>query len=84
MQSDIDSAHKYFPDNSTNLFIEETTFVLTLYLLAYEDGTDRLLLNVDIQNLDAGELPRRKHTTWRKFEIRNTFFNICGSEHHAL
>jgi len=29
----------------------------------YEDGTDRVFRNVDIYNSDAGELPRRKHTT---------------------
>jgi hypothetical protein len=33
-----------------------------LHLSAYEDGTDRVFSNVDIQNSDAGELPRRKHT----------------------
>jgi hypothetical protein len=32
-------------------------------LPAYEDGTDRVFRNVGIQNLDAGELLRRKHTT---------------------
>jgi len=37
------------------------------YLPAYEDGTDRVFRNVDIQNSDAGELPRRKHTTWLFF-----------------
>jgi hypothetical protein len=34
------------------------------YLPAYEDGTDRVFRNVGIQNSDAGELPRRKHTTF--------------------
>jgi hypothetical protein len=37
-------------------------------------GTDRLLRKVGIKNSDAGELPRRKHTTFtarRKFEIKN-------------
>jgi hypothetical protein len=33
------------------------------YLPAYEDGTDGVFRNVGIQNSDAGELPRRKHTT---------------------
>jgi len=33
------------------------------YLPAYKDGTDRVSRNVGIQNSDAGELPRRKHTT---------------------
>jgi hypothetical protein len=33
------------------------------YLLAYEDGTNRVFRNVSIQNSDAGELPRRKHKT---------------------
>jgi hypothetical protein len=32
-------------------------------LFAYEDGTDRVFRNVSIQNSDAEELPRRKHTT---------------------
>ena len=44
------------------------------YLPAYEVGTDGVFRNVGIQNSDAGELPRRKHTTfrtWRKFEIKN-------------
>jgi hypothetical protein len=43
------------------------------YLPAYEDGTDGVFRN-SIQNSDAGELPRRKHTTfrtWQKFEIKN-------------
>jgi hypothetical protein len=31
-------------------------------LPAYEDGTDRVFQNADIQNSDTGELPRRKHT----------------------
>jgi hypothetical protein len=34
------------------------------HLLAYEDGTDRVFLNVGIQNSDAKELPRRRHTTY--------------------
>jgi hypothetical protein len=40
------------------------------YLPAYEDGTDRLFRNVGIQNSDAGELPRRKHTI--------LLLNLCG------
>jgi len=52
------------------------------YLLAYEDGTDRVFRNVGIQNSDAGKLPRRKHTTYRtrrKFEIKNVVFPcVCG------
>jgi hypothetical protein len=45
------------------------------YLPAYEDRTDRVFRNVGIQNSDAGELPRRKSTTFttrRKFKIKNT------------
>jgi hypothetical protein len=45
------------------------------YLPAYEDGTDGAFQNVGIQNSDAGELPRRKHTTFttrRKLEIKKT------------
>jgi len=46
------------------------------YLSTYEDGTDRVFRNVGIYNSDAGELPRRKHTTfgtWQKFEIKKIF-----------
>ena len=42
----------------------------------YEDGTDR---NVDIQNADAGLLPRRKQTTFRtrrKFENQEDLFRL--------
>jgi len=42
------------------------------HLPAYEDGT--VFRNIGIYNSDAGELPRRKHETfrtWWKFEIRN-------------
>jgi hypothetical protein len=49
------------------------------YLPAYEDGTDRVFRNVGIQNTDAEELPRRKHTTFttrRKFEIKDRFISI--------
>jgi hypothetical protein len=35
------------------------------HLPAYEDGTDRVFWNVGISNSDAGELPKRKHTTFR-------------------
>ena len=51
----------------------------SLYLSAYEDGTDRVFGNVSIQNSDAGELPRREHTTYRtrrKFEIKRNFLFI--------
>jgi hypothetical protein len=46
----------------------------SIFISPYEDGTDRMFRNVGIQNSDAGELPRRKHTTFktgRKFEIKN-------------
>jgi len=33
------------------------------YLPAYKDGTDSVFPNVAIYTSDAGELPRRKHTT---------------------
>jgi len=45
--------------------------IVILHLSAYEDGTECLY------NSDAGELPRRKHTTFRtrrKFEIKK---NMC-------
>ena len=44
-----------------------------LQLPSYEDGTDRVFRKVGIQNSDAGELPRRKHTAFRRrrnFEIK--------------
>jgi len=49
-----------------------TLSVPSSYLPAYEDGT--VFRSVGIKNTDAGELPRRKHTTFRtrrKFEIKN-------------
>jgi len=49
-----------------------TSIFICGYLSAYKYGT--VLRNVGIQNSDAGELPRRKHTTFRtrrKFEIKN-------------
>jgi len=54
------------------------------YLPACEDGTDRLFRNVGVWNSDAGELPRRKHTTFRtgrKFEINYKFslFSEAGN-----
>jgi hypothetical protein len=33
------------------------------HLPVYEDGTGRVFRNVGIQTSEAGELPRRKHTT---------------------
>ena len=33
------------------------------YLPAYEDGTDRVFRKVCVHNSEAGELPRRNHTT---------------------
>jgi hypothetical protein len=45
---------------------------------ACEDGTDRVFRNFSVQNSDAGELSRRKHTTFttrQKFEIKN--INTC-------
>jgi hypothetical protein len=45
-------------------------------LPAHEDVTDRVFRNVGIQNSDAGELARRKQTTFttrRMFEIKNIF-----------
>jgi hypothetical protein len=44
------------------------------HLPAYEDGKDREFRNVGIQNSDAAELPKRKHTTFRtrrKFKNKN-------------
>jgi hypothetical protein len=40
------------------------------YLPAYNDGTDRVFRNVGVQNSDARELPRRKHTTLSLVSIR--------------
>ena len=55
----------------------KTLFHLHRQVPAYEDGTDRVFRNVGIYNSDTGELPIRKHTTYRtrrKFEIKNTYF----------
>jgi len=54
-------------------------FILAWHVsgLHFEDGTDRVFGNVGIWNSDAGELPRRKHTTFRtrwKFEIEIELF----------
>ena len=38
---------------------------------AYEDGTDTVFRNVGIYNLDAGELPKRKHNTHHPNYNRN-------------
>jgi hypothetical protein len=46
-------------------------------------GWNRVFRNVGIQNSDAGELPRRKHTTFRTrrtFEIKNRFNIIASSD----
>jgi len=43
------------------------------YLPSYEDGTDRVFRNVSIENSDAGELRRRKHTTY------NILATVLGS-----
>jgi len=40
------------------------------YLLAYEDGTDRVFRNVDIPNSIAGESPGRKHTVYCLLKMR--------------
>ena len=37
------------------------------YLSTYKDGTERVFRNIGIYNSDAGELPRRKHTTQLHF-----------------
>jgi hypothetical protein len=45
--------------------------LVIILLLAHEDGT--VFRNVGVQNTDAGELPRSKHTTYRTrrtFEIK--------------
>ena len=62
-------------DETSSLFaLEEVISIfIGVYLHAYDDGTDRVFQNVGMQNSDAGELPRRKHTTFRtrrKFEIK--------------
>jgi hypothetical protein len=52
----------------------EATDSHTSYLLSDEDGTDRVFRNVGIYTTDAGELPRRKRTTFktrRKFELKD-------------
>jgi len=59
------SYEKRFGSNQTFSRKNTPTFLKprhSSYLPAYEDGTDRVFRNVSIQNSDAGELPRRKHT----------------------
>ena len=46
--------------------------LVIIYLLAYEDGTDRVFRNVGILNSDVGELPIRKHTT-RKYSVGRAY-----------
>ena len=56
-----------------------STPVISSYLPAYEDGTDRVFQNVGIYNSDARELPRKNHTTFRtrqKFEIKNVYHGL--------
>jgi len=54
------------------------------HLHRHEDGTYRVFRNVGTWNSEAGELPRRKHTTYRtrrKFEIKNYvahLFTVCS------
>jgi hypothetical protein len=49
------------------------------YLLTYEDGTDRVFRNNGIQNSDAGDLPRRKHTTtFFTTYFRPNLHKVCG------
>jgi len=48
-----------------------------VYLHTYEDGI--VFQNVGMQNSDAGELSRRKHTTFRtrrKFEIKKVISTV--------
>jgi len=45
------------------------------YLPTYEDEIDRVFRNVAIQNSDAGELPRRNHTT-RNVSLNYVTHNI--------
>jgi hypothetical protein len=61
----------------TTFFCINTSTILkpgyySSYLPAYEDGTERVFRNVGIQNSDAGELPRRKHTTSAKCLFKTT------------
>jgi hypothetical protein len=64
----------------TPTFLKRSSFYT--HLPAYGDGTDRVFRNVGIQTSDAGELPRRKHTTFRtrrKFEIKNLPYATASS-----
>ena len=46
------------------LYVSYINFVSILdFTPAYEDGTDRVFRNVGIYKSDAGESPKRKHTT---------------------
>ena len=52
----------YMPMFRNSLSVPFSNLVI-LHLPTYEDGTDRVFRNVGISNLDAWDLPRRKHTT---------------------
>jgi len=73
-----------FPYKYSNIF----KLTHPSYLSAYEDGTDRVFRNVGIYTSDAGELPRRKHTTFRTrrmFEIKNSLcFIVCERTYHNM
>jgi len=52
---------------------------------ASEDATDRVFRNVGIWNSDAGELPKRKNTTFRtrwKFEIKVNYYPTNKPTNH--
>jgi len=61
--------------------------LVILHLSANEDGTDGVFRNVGIYNSDAGELPSRKHTTYRKqrkFEIKKSIFLFVYDYHEEV
>jgi hypothetical protein len=58
------SMYPVLAERSFVLIPQPFSNLVIIYLLAYEDGTDRVFRNVGIYNSDAGELPRRKHTTY--------------------
>ena len=59
-----------------------SNFILHTLHPALEDGIDRVFRNVDTQQSDTGEVPKRIHTrfeTRRKFEIKKVIYSFVNS-----
>ena len=66
----------YVPTFRNNLFHFKKWCKQEGTYTTYEDGTDRVFLNVDTQNSDTGGSPKTKNKTFRKrrkFEIKVIF-----------